>query len=115
MRSRFFLALPILATGLAIGLAIGLATGLTVAPAHSQSGPELRLPETLDRALRDMMERMKPTLDEFFETLEIFDQIDGLENYQPPEILPNGDIIIRRRDDAPLWQPPKVTEPDLRT
>jgi hypothetical protein len=89
-----------------------MALSLAVTPAlpQSPSGPELRLPEKLDRALRDMMDRMKPTLDDLLGTLEVFERIDGLEFYERPEILPNGDIIIRRRGDAPLWQPPAVPD-----
>jgi hypothetical protein len=80
------------------------------APAQSPSGPESRLPQQLDEALRDFMDKMKPTFDDFMDTLGIFERMDSLENYEPPEILPNGDIIIRRREDAPPWQPPADTE-----
>ncbi|WP_210527251.1 hypothetical protein [Rubellimicrobium arenae] len=38
--------------------------------------------------------------------LEVFGQIDSLSNYEPPEILPNGDILLRRSPDAPAWTPP---------
>jgi hypothetical protein len=31
--------------------------------------------------------------------------IDDPRHYQMPEILPNGDIIIRRREDAPALGP----------
>lgn len=95
-------------------LAAGLAMTLAATPAAAQSddgpapsGPELGLPEKLDNALREMMDRLKPALDDLSDTFEVFDQIDSLENYRKPEILPNGDIIIRRRDDAPPWQPPE--------
>jgi len=80
------------------------------AQAQSPSGPELRLPQQLDQALRDFMDKMKPTLDGFMDTLGTLEQLDSLENYEPPDILPNGDIIIRRRGDAPPWQPPEGTE-----
>lgn len=32
--------------------------------------------------------------------------------YAAPEVLPNGDIIIRRRDDAPPFRPEPPVEPD---
>jgi hypothetical protein len=35
-------------------------------------------------------------------------QVDDIRNYQAPERLPNGDILIRRRDDAPA--PPSLGE-----
>jgi hypothetical protein len=33
-------------------------------------------------------------------------QLDSLTYYELPEVLANGDIIIRRSPDAPPWQPP---------
>lgn len=36
---------------------------------------------------------------------EVFEQIDSISYYQPPEILPNGDIVFRRNADAPAWEP----------
>lgn len=32
-------------------------------------------------------------------------QVDDIRNYQAPERLPNGDILIRRREDAPAPPP----------
>ena len=50
---------------------------------------------------------------------EVFEQIDSISYYQPPEILPNGDIVFRRNADAPDWEPPtaeaRPTEPEPRT
>mgnify|MGYP007083813862 CR=1 FL=1 len=45
--------------------------------------------------LQDLFEQMRPAL----EGLEGF--VDDLNAYEPPVILPNGDILIRRRPDAP--------------
>ena len=48
--------------------------------------------------LRGLMSEMEPAFRELEEAL------DNLNAYHPPEILPNGDIIIRRRtpsEDAP--------------
>ncbi len=106
-----------------------LAAGLAVAPAYGGSadtgaGPEERpLSEQFDEVFRGLMERMKPALDEFLETLEVLEGIDSIEHYQRPEILPNGDIIIRRREDAPPLPRPlpqddgekPETEPGVRT
>jgi hypothetical protein len=37
-----------------------------------------------------------------------------LRNYDAPEVLPNGDIIMRRRDEAPTYEPdPETGEVDL--
>ena len=38
--------------------------------------------------------------------------IDDIGNYDMPEFLPNGDIIIRRSPDAPPFTPP-ATEPEI--
>ena len=84
-----------------------LVAGLTIAPAYGGStGTEddtrdIPLSEELDKAFRGLMEKMKPALDELLDTLEVLENIDSIENYERPEILPNGDIIIRRREDAP--------------
>ncbi len=75
--------------------------------------------------MRGLMSEMAPALEEFeglareFEpALERFvaemgpamaglmSAIDDIRNYQTPEILDNGDIIIRRREDAPPYVAP---------
>ena len=38
----------------------------------------------------------------------VFSQVDAIANYEPPAFLPNGDIVLRRRDDAPAWTPPEA-------
>ena len=84
-----------------------LVAGLGIAPAYGgpkDSGDDTGdrpLYEELDRAFRGLMEKMKPALDELLDTLEVLEDIDSIEHYERPEILPNGDIIIRRREDAP--------------
>jgi len=47
--------------------------------------------EEMEPALRDFAERMGPAL------TDLMDQIDDLSAYHPPEVLPNGDIILRRK------------------
>ena len=69
--------------------------------------------------LRGLAEEVAPTLREFSDELgprlgEILTMIDDLGNYQRPEILPNGDIIMRRKPDAPdLTAPAETGEIDL--
>lgn len=91
-----------------------LVAGLALAPvqAGSPDTEEPPLSEELDQIFRDMIEHMKPALDELLETLEVLENIDSLEHYKRPEILPNGDIIIRRRDDAPPLPDNDGDEPD---
>ncbi len=67
---------------------------------------KLEVPEELDRAFRDMLEQMKPFMEDAFDFMEGFGGIDDPRHYEMPEVLPNGDIIIRRRPDAPEFVPP---------
>jgi hypothetical protein len=84
-----------------------LAIGLAIAPAYGGSADsgegagDRQLSEELDKLFRGLMEQMKPALDELLETLEVLENIDSIEHYERPEIMPNGDIIIRRREGAP--------------
>jgi hypothetical protein len=70
-----------------------------------EGADDLPLPERLDRALRDMMEDVQPTLEGALDYLRSFGTVDDPRHYEMPEILPNGDIIIRRREDAPPFRP----------
>lgn len=47
--------------------------------------------EEIEPGLRQFVEQMGPALGELME------KIDDFTAYHPPEILPNGDIIIRRK------------------
>lgn len=65
--------------------------------------------------LRGSLEEMAPVMREFVTEMgpalaEVLGQIDDLRNYETPEFLPNGDIIMRRKPDAPIWVP--EGEPD---
>jgi len=57
--------------------------------------------DEMEPALRDFAERMGPAL------ADLLEKIDDLSAYHPPEMLPNGDIILRRKtpqemqDEAP--------------
>ena len=103
MRITHLLAISTLVASLAIAPAYGGSKDSgddTGSDIGGDIGDRL-LSEELDRAFRGLMEKMKPALDEFLDTLEVLEDIDSIENYERPEILPNGDIIIRRREDAP--------------
>ncbi|WP_375255117.1 AAA+ family ATPase [Yoonia sp.] len=71
--------------------------------------------------LRDGFEEMGPAFAEFAQSVgpafaDLLNQVDDFRNYEAPEFLPNGDIIIRRSPDAPLWTPepdPETGEVDL--
>ena len=86
---------------------------LTATPGHAQGTGELdELKRELDRALDGLFETIEPGLDSLSRTLETMRKVDSLEHYREPEILPNGDIILRRREDAPPFEPGDEAEPD---
>jgi hypothetical protein len=62
------------------------------------------LRDDMEPALDDMakaMEDLKPMLS------DLAAMIGDIHNYQAPEQLPNGDIILRRKPGAPPFEPPK--------
>ncbi len=61
--------------------------------------------EALRLFMRGLMEEMEPAFDDLNSLLENFDA------YHPPEILPNGDIIIRRR--TPLERNPEGEDGEI--
>lgn len=50
------------------------------------------LAQELEPSLRDFAQQMGPAL------RGLMDEVQDWSRYHPPEILPNGDIIIRRRE-----------------
>ncbi|QBY01063.1 AAA+ family ATPase [Rhodophyticola sp. CCM32] len=65
-------------------------------------GAELML-EGLRDEMTPMLEDIRPFLEhEMLPFMQgLAEAMDDLTAYHPPERLPNGDILIRRRDDAP--------------
>ncbi|WP_428926034.1 hypothetical protein [Marinibacterium sp. SX1] len=53
------------------------------------------LAETWGPAMRSFIEEMGPALN------NMMDEVKDWSRYETPEMLPNGDIIIRRKPDAP--------------
>jgi hypothetical protein len=60
----------------------------------------------IEPSLRALSDEMGPAL------ADLLGRIDSITHYSPPEILENGDIIIRRKDDAPPYVAPERPEPD---
>ncbi len=60
--------------------------------------------ETFGPSMQNFMEEMGPALS------DLFDEVQDWTAYEPPEMLPNGDIIIRKRPPAPDKAP--ETPPD---
>lgn len=54
-----------------------------------------RLVEDMEPAMRQFVQEMGPALN------ELLGKVDDLSNYHPPEMLPNGDIIMRRKLPMP--------------
>lgn len=85
-------------------------------PALAQEDKET-MEQQLKEKLQQFLDQMGPALDEALdETMEFFGAFGAIDDpryYEIPEILPNGDIIIRRRPDAPEYQPPEsAPDPD---
>ncbi len=56
--------------------------------------------------LEGLMSKIGPSMQSFLTEMgpalaEIADKVEDWSRYEAPEILPNGDIIIRRKPDAP--------------
>lgn len=104
---------------------LALAAALLAAPAAAQEERSL-FEEGADLMLRGLIEEVAPPLQELagigqeflptFQLLaeemgpalaEVLGRVDSISYYEPPAILPNGDIILRRSPDAPAWAPPE--------
>lgn len=103
------------------------------APVHAQDTEEPSVSEGFNLMeegakllLRGLMNEMEPALDEMGEAMtqlgedigpamsQMLVLIDDIRNYDAPEVLPNGDIIIRRNEDAPAYEiDPETGEVDL--
>ncbi|MEM9270635.1 MAG: hypothetical protein AAGA78_17070 [Pseudomonadota bacterium] len=77
--------------------------------AQDTSEPEAPPRWSLEDLLGGLLqEQFKPFMRDFVGSLEaLADQVGDLSAYELPEVLPNGDIILRRKKDAPpLPAPP---------
>jgi len=86
-----------------------LVLGLGAPQTASAQNPR-DLAEDLADALEELFERMQPALDEALDLMQKFG-IDDPGHYRAPEILPNGDVIIRRREDAPPFRREPIDPP----
>lgn len=105
---------------LALCLLVSPALAEEVKPVPDAEGFSL-MEEGAKLVLRGLMTEMEPALDEMGKALsemepalkelgpkfqQLIAMIDDFKNYDAPEMLPNGDIIIRR--NAPLLPKPEV-------
>ncbi len=69
----------------------------------------------LEGMTEEMAQQLEPAL-EFLSTeigpafMALVARIDDMRNYEMPEFLENGDIIIRRSPDAPPFVPPAAED-----
>ncbi len=84
-----------------------LLSGMIALPAAAQdadTGNDLReglglLSEGSRMILEGLMDDMRPMFEDHMLPMlqQLSDMVDDISAYHPPEILPNGDILIRRR------------------
>lgn len=63
--------------------------------------------DTMGPAMRQFVREMGPAL------AEVLKKVDDLTLYHPPEMLPNGDIIMRRKDPKPSEQPEPAPQGEI--
>lgn len=85
-----------------------LIAALLTTPATAQVQPPETLLEQLERLTKPLIPMLR----------DLGEQIEKLPGYYPPEVLPNGDIIIRRKPDpeapdAPNPEPKQLEPLDL--
>jgi hypothetical protein len=93
-----------------LGLLTGCTLALPAAAQQSDSDTIEDLPRELGEALGRLIEELGPQLEALKRELR------ELDRYEPPELLPNGDIIIRRKrpeNEAPKTRPGEAEPPGL--
>lgn len=60
------------------------------------------LAREMEPAMRSFVTEMGPAMKDLLE------QVEDWTLYHPPEILPNGDIILRRRPEAEIVPPEEI-------
>lgn len=94
--------------------ALILALFLSASPVLAQQsdveqGSDL-LQEGAKLLLRGLMAEIEPELDDMAKALDeaapqiqsLMEMIGDIRNYHPPEVLPNGDILIRKKTPAEI-------------
>ncbi|MEM9011304.1 MAG: hypothetical protein AAGE18_08760 [Pseudomonadota bacterium] len=78
---------------LAALLLLAASPGLAQTREDEPPGPLDELGESLRQQLESLLDELTPEVE------ELLDELRKLDRYEAPEILPNGDIIIRRKPD----------------
>jgi hypothetical protein len=100
---------------------IALCLPLGTAQAQEAPNPDVEegmslLEQGAQMLLRGMMSEMEPALDDMAKALEeakpmlsdLIALMGEVQNYHAPEMLPNGDIIIRRKLPGEIDPPPEI-------
>ncbi len=99
-----------------------LIAAMLILPAQAEDAPDIPrdaapaqpLLDFFGSMLRDFMTEIEPQIRELERGLDalepevqgFLDRMRGMAQYHPPEVLPNGDILIRRRSaDDPALDP----------
>ncbi|KHA53019.1 hypothetical protein [Sulfitobacter geojensis] len=97
-----------------------LAATMFTPAAHAEEAPGLSLMERgAQMFLEGILKEMEPAVEDLQDLAddmgpklsELLDEVEDWSVYMPPEVLPNGDIIIRRKPDHPMTPPDAPTEP----
>lgn len=67
----------------------------------------MALAEDMEPALREFVSEMGPAF------VELLGQIEDLSAYHPPEMLPNGDIILRKKTPEEIAEEPLEDEIEI--
>lgn len=109
---------PLKPAALILALTLPISTSAQTVPQASE--PPSAIEQAIEGLLSNLFERFRPHLDgmtrEMEDTMNDFAPaledltglMDDIGNYNPPERLANGDIIIRRKEGAP--PPPAMEE-----
>ena len=89
-----------------------LALALSVSPVVAQEEQAPALPETLEEFADSMRKLLEGFADDVAPLMEdLASRLEGLQSYHPPEMLPNGDIIIRRKTPSEQTPEPEPAPP----
>jgi len=112
-------------------ITVTIATALLAVPANAQEEPPSLMERGAQLFFEGLMQEMAPALDEVATLMEeagpaledfvtkmgpklrdVLEEVDDWSVYSAPEVLENGDILIRRKPSPPEVQPDKPILPD---